>query len=124
MTRKIATRLLFVALGFALTSCATPSRFEWANYESALYIYAKKPDHRPQYQAALEDAIAKGRQTNRVAPGMLAELGYLHLQDGDTKGAVALFQEEMALFPEAKPFMTKIIARVQATEKQGTEVKS
>lgn len=118
------TKIMAGILILSVTSCATPSRFEWGNYESALYIYAKKPDHRPQYQQALEEAIAKGRQTNRIAPGMLAELGYLHLEDGDNKAAIALFEEEMKLFPESRPFMSKVIERAQAGENVNAEVKS
>jgi hypothetical protein len=97
----------------ALAACATPSRFEWGSYESSLYAYSKRPDLRPQYRTALEKAIAEGRRTNRLAPGLLAELGYLALEDGDTAQAVRLFEEEMAAFPESRPFLTDVVARAK-----------
>jgi hypothetical protein len=112
-------RLLIAApllAGLLLTSaCVTPSRFEWGGYEASLYAYAKHPEQKEQYQAALETAIERGRETNRVAPGLLAELGYLRLEDGDTAQAVALFEEEIRLFPEARPFLTDVINRAKGS---------
>ncbi len=110
--------LLIVALVPSLTlvaGCATSSRFEWGNYEGALYAYAKKPDKREVYRNALQDAIERGRKTDRVAPGLLAELGYVDLEDGDLKDAIPLFQEEMRRFPESRAFLTPVIARAKTS---------
>ncbi|MEH0196875.1 DUF4810 domain-containing protein [Caulobacter sp. CCNWLY153] len=123
MIRKIASWGLVASAVLSLGACATPARFEWGGYEGALYTYVKKPDRRPGYRQTLETAIAKGRQTDRVAPGLLAELGYLYLEDGDTARAVPLFEEEMRRFPEARPFMTNVIERAKAMT-QTAEVKS
>jgi len=100
------------ALILGMTACATPPRFEWGNYEQALYHYSKSADARPEYQQALETAIARGRASNRLAPGLQAELGYLKLRTGDTAGAVTLFQAEAESFPESRPFMTHVITRL------------
>ena len=89
--------------------------YDSGNYEGALYTYAKKPDTRPQYRAALEKAIADGRRMNRLAPGLLAELGYIHLEDGDSAEAVRLFEEEMKAFPESRPFLESVTARAKGT---------
>jgi hypothetical protein len=64
----------------------------------------------------LIEAIDRGRAKNNIAPGLLAELGYLYLEDGDQARARALFEEEMARFPEARPFLVRIIdnSRIQA----------
>jgi hypothetical protein len=128
MKRQFLTLALVVAVGASLSACATATnRFEWGGYEGALYAYAKKPDRRPDYRATLEKAVEKGRQTDRVAPGLLAELGYLYLEDGDAEHAVPLFEEEMRRFPEARPFMTSVIARAKSTSQTTsptTEVKS
>jgi hypothetical protein len=97
-----------------LVACATPSRFEWGGYESALYAYSKRPDLRPQYRTTLEKAVADGRRTNRLAPGLLAELGYLALEDGDTVQAIRLFDEEMSVFPESRPFLTDVVTRAKS----------
>lgn len=105
-----------------LAACATPSRFEWGNYESALYVYAKRPDTRPEYRVALEKAIEQGRRTNRLAPGLLAELGYLSLEDGDTSSALNLFQEEMRVFPESRPFLQDVVSRINGRSSEGEAV--
>ncbi|WP_343699228.1 DUF4810 domain-containing protein [Caulobacter sp.] len=121
MTLRALTLLAVLSASSVLCACATPARFEWGAYESALYIYAKKPDRRPDYRAALEAAVEKGRKTDRIAPGLLAELGYLHLEDGDTDKAVSLFEEEMRRFPEARPFLGGVIARAKKNNATTTE---
>jgi hypothetical protein len=104
--------LAVIVLAGSLAACATnTSRFEWGSSESSLYMYAKKPDQKPAYEAALRKAVEKGRTSGRVAPGMLAELGYVRLEDGDLKEATALFNEEMVLFPESRPFLTRILSK-------------
>lgn len=97
-----------------LAACAPTSRFEWGAYEGSLYAYAKHPAQKEVFRTALVRAIEKGTQTNRVAPGLNAELGYLYLEDGDTQKAVALFEEEMRLFPESRKFLTSVVARAKS----------
>jgi hypothetical protein len=111
--RKIALAASIASISF-LSACAPASRFEWGNYEMALYAYAKNPAARDTYRQALVTAIEQGRSTDRIAPGLLAELGYLYLEDGDRSQAVRYFEEEMRLFPESAPFLTRVIARVNA----------
>ena len=119
MKKIIISASLLAIASLALGGCVTtPSRFEWGAYESSLYNYAKKPEKRQAYKEALEQAIAKGQATHRVAPGLNAELGYLHLEDGDTNGAVSCFEEEIRLFPESKPFLSKVIARAKGQPEQ------
>lgn len=104
---------MFAIVG--LTQCAPTTRFSWGDYESSLYVYYKSPSERKVYETALTKAIDRGRTQNNVAPGMLAELGYLYLEDGDTARATALFQEEMQRFPESRPFLTRILDRSNST---------
>lgn len=124
MSRHPAGLAALLLSAATLSACATTtSRFEWGNYESALYTYAKKPDRRGDYQKALEVAIARGRASDRVAPGLLAELGYLYLEDGDVGHAVPLFEEEMTRFPESRAFLSAVIARAR-TDASAPEAKS
>lgn len=113
---KIAMWRPLVAAGIslALASCATPSRFEWGGYEGALYAYAKKPTLRENYRQALVKAVEEGKRTNRLAPGLQAELGYLALEDGDALGAVTYFEGEMRSFPESRAFLQGVVARSKA----------
>lgn len=125
MRRRIASILAVAATAGLLTACATPTgRFDWGNYESALYTYAKKPETRADYKAALQNAVERGRASNKVAPGLLAELGYLYMEDGDTAHAVALFEEEMTLFPESRAFLSGIVARAKGASPTAEQAKS
>ena len=98
-------------LASSLSGCAAPGRFEWGSYDSALYAYSKKPDQIGRYKSALIDAIARGRASNRLAPGLQAELGYCYLLEGNKSAAVAQFKAEMADFPESRAFLTKIVEK-------------
>ena len=113
MQRLKTLTVSIVALSF-LTQCAPATRFSWGNYEDALYVYYKSPSGRDAYKKALVDAIDRGKKQNNVAPGMLAELGYLYLEDGNTAQATQLFQEEIQRFPESRPFLDRIIERSTA----------
>lgn len=116
MRMKLTGPAALLAAAALLSACSTTtSRFEWGGYESALYTYAKKPDRRPDYQKALEAAISRGRATDRVAPGLLAELGYLYLEDGDVGHAIPLFEEEMTRFPESRAFLSAVVTRAKAS---------
>jgi hypothetical protein len=119
--RSIA--LVLVAGALSVSACAPASRFEWGGYEGALYAYSKKPDLRPQYRVALEKTIEQGRKSNRVAPGLQAELGYILLEDGDRAGALKQFDAEMRDFPESRAFLRGVADRITG-EKQKAEVAS
>lgn len=97
---------------FVLTACATPSRFEWGAYEPSLYAYSKAPERREEYRTVLVAAIREGEKTNRVAPGMYAELGYLYAEDDNNADALASFEKEISKFPESKSFLSSVAARL------------
>lgn len=129
MKLRIVPIAAAVLAAVSLSACAShKERFEWGRYESALYVYAKKPDKRAEYKEALTEAIAKGRKDNRVAPGLLAELGYVYLEDGDMATALPLFEEEMKRFPESRPFLSGVVTRAKggstAQTQPSPEVKS
>jgi hypothetical protein len=110
---------LIIATASVLAACASTPRanFYWGSYESSLFAYSKKPDRLPAYKKSLEDAVARGRSKNMMAPGLLAELGYVYLEEGDTNKALALFEEEMSRFPESKTFMSTVIERARSNAK-------
>ena len=111
MIRKSLSILGLGAL-LLLPACAPTPRFEWGAYEQALYAYTVNPENRDAYKQSLEQAIARGRARNAVAPGLLAELGYLHLEDGDADQALQCFQEERSLFPESRVLMDRVIRQL------------
>lgn len=101
---SVAASLLF--------ACAPQTRFEWGDYEPSLYAYYKSPSEKAQYEAALVKAINLGKKSNKIAPGLYAELGYMKLEAGDIAQAQANFDEEMRLFPESRPFLSGVTKRM------------
>jgi hypothetical protein len=93
-------------------ACAPQTRFEWGQYEGSLYTYYKSPSERAQYENALVAAIDKGKAEGRLAPGLLAELGYMRMEDGQQDEAKKLFREEMTAFPESRAFLSGVIRRM------------
>ena len=96
----------------ALTACVAAPRFEYGAYEPTLYAYYKKPELADKFETALEKAIEKGEASDRLAPGLYAELGYLKLDQGDQATAIELFRKEAAAFPESEVFMSGIVNRL------------
>ena len=65
-----------------------------------------------KFETALEKAIEKGEASDRLAPGLYAELGYLKLNQGDQATAVELFRKEAEAFPESEVFMSGVVSRL------------
>lgn len=114
MIRKSAL-LATLACAAALTACAPTSRFEWGGYEQALYAYSQNPENRGVYKESLEKAIERGRARDAIAPGLLAELGYLHLEEGNSVEALKYFREERTRFPESAVLMDRVINQMGAS---------
>lgn len=110
---KLGTSVKCFAALSIICACATPTRYHWGGYESALYAYSRNPELREQYEKSLREAISEGEETNRVAPGLYAELGYLSLEAGDDRAAMEAFAREMELFPESRKFLTSISNRTR-----------
>ena len=101
----IKKSILLCAGAVALTACVAAPRFEYGAYEPTLYAYYKKPELADKFETALEKAIEKGEASDRLAPGLYAELGYLKLNQGDQATAVELFRKEAE-------FMSGVVSRL------------
>jgi hypothetical protein len=108
----IKTAVVAVLLAAALGACQPATRFEWGSYEPSLYAYYKDTAQRTQYRQALVSAIAAGTKSNKVAPGLHAELGYLYMEDGNFAEARVNFEREIVLFPESRLFLQGVIQRM------------
>ena len=100
-----------IAVLSLVSACAPTSRFEWGGYEGSLFAYSKHPEHREAYRQSLKQAIDAGKASNRLAPGLYAELGFLSLEDGDRAAAETFFNQEMSAFPESATFLKGVMAR-------------
>lgn len=112
-------KLLLVGAVLAVSACAPASRFEWGTYENTLYAYTKTPAAKEAYRSSLVAALRNGEASNRVAPGLNAELGYLYLEEGRTAEAIQHFEAEKRLFPESNRFMDGVINRLRSSEAAG-----
>lgn len=109
MKRIISLPFLFAAL--LLTGCATTqSKYDWGGYEDSLYSYYKDPTKSAEYQTQLEQVIQNAQATGKpLAPGLYAEYGFLLMQQGKSKDAIAQFENEKAKWPESTYLMNNLI---------------
>jgi hypothetical protein len=107
----IQSALLIGATAALTAGCATThEKYDWGDYDPALYAYYKSPAKVDELSATLAAAITAADSHNvPVAPGLRAEYGYLLLQQGKTKEAIAAFQGEERQWPESKVFMDHFI---------------
>lgn len=108
-----------VGLMLTLGAC-TPSQrglYDWGDYEDGMS--AQLIDNDPNAALAIYvQTLNQIQQRNgRVPPGLCADYGFLLYLRGDYGGAIANFEREKQLFPEAAPLMDKLIARVN--QRQG-----
>lgn len=99
--------------------CAPKPLYNWNLYENSLQAsYVAHDDG--QAWSGLDATITSSRQTGgRLPPGVCAEYGFLLYKRGDGERAIEYFQQEERLFPESKPLMDRLIAKVK--EKQAAK---
>jgi hypothetical protein len=119
MINSIRASITLALVAVALCACAPQTRFEWGSYEPTLYAYYKNPAASAQYESALIKAIALGKKTNKIAPGLYAELGYVRLEQGNVAEAQTNFDEEMRLFPESRFFLGNVARRAAPVAAKG-----
>jgi hypothetical protein len=122
MTSLISKRLLVATLPiFLLTGCVEPL-FYWGKYENSLverYI-----DNNPaQTETHLRELMTEAESEHkRIPPGICADYGFALFKRGDKLGAITYFEKEKQLYPEATPFMTKLIERIKQQDAPKTGV--
>ena len=118
MTRAGLGRVLVVSLaalgcGAAVTGCAPRPLYDWGRYEESLQAsYVSHDDD--QVWSGLEATVtAAERSRHRLPPGACAEYGFALYRRGDRDRAITYFEREAQLFPESKPLMDKLIAKIR-----------
>lgn len=118
--------VLFIAL-FALfgSGCAQRNAlYSWGGYESQLYAMYKDPTQVEKFRITLEAIVLESEsRSQKVPPGIYAELGTLYLQQGNTVKSLALYEKERAAWPESKGLMDSLIGvlkkRQQSSQAEG-----
>jgi hypothetical protein len=111
-----APRALAAALLLGCAGCATDAGvFYWGQYEESLYVRQREGSDAGQAQALLmlERTIAQAeKEGRRPGPGVYADYGYLLYRRGRPAEAAGYFRKEADAYPEARPFMEAVMARV------------
>jgi hypothetical protein len=109
--------IIFCAILF-LASCGPTVKplYTWGKYEDASYSYLKKNDEKSTQQLieAYQKIIDEQKGSRKtVPPGIYADYGFILIQTGKTKEGKALLEKEIALYPESKVFVERILKLIE-----------
>jgi hypothetical protein len=109
MKKTIITALAVILL----TACTLQKPlYTWSNYTNTSYNYLKNSDEKSTqeliktYKSIIEQQ--KGSR-NVVPPGIYADYGFILLQTNKTTEGKAMLAQEIALYPESKVFIERIL---------------
>jgi len=95
---------------------ADKTLYYWSSYDADLYFFLENPEPETEarFEATLQHIFTESDKANRkIAPGLLAEYGFLLYQRGEFDAAVGYFERERDEWPESSAFMTKMIAQAE-----------
>ncbi|MDR0614166.1 MAG: DUF4810 domain-containing protein [Dysgonamonadaceae bacterium] len=101
-----------MAVALCLTSCAPKMLYSWGNYDDTSYKYLKNSDEKSTGQLIKTylQIIEKQEGTRKaVPPGIYADYGFILLQANKTVEGKAMLEKEIALYPESKIFIDRIL---------------
>lgn len=102
---------------FLLCSCSTQKKlYSWNKYQSTSYNYLKNNNEKSTQELieTYQSIIAKQAGTRGVVPpGIYADYGFLLLQANKTTEGKEMLLKEIALYPESKIFIDKILKRIE-----------
>lgn len=107
--------LIIAGLGVLMCSCAAPSLYNWKGYDDAVYAYTKSADEKSQQELiqVYENLIKNLGTSNKPAPGVCADYGYLLIKKGEKEKGLQLLKMEVTNYPESAQFINLIIKRVE-----------
>ncbi len=105
--------ILIILATVLFTACSVQKPlYTWSNYTNSSYNYLKNSDEKStqelieSYQTIIEKQ--KGSR-GVVPPGIYADYGFLLLQANKTAEGRAMLLQEIALYPESKVFIERIL---------------
>ena len=112
--KKLLIYLLPLAL---LASCAPKIQlYSWADYEKTSYNYLKNANEEStQKLIATYDKIIKKQVGTRktVPPGIMADYGFLLINQGKVEEGKAMLAKEIKTYPESKIFIERILKMIE-----------
>lgn len=109
---RMARLVAAVALIGLVAGCGPKPIYHWGSYEESLSASFVENDNAAALSGLQATLTAAQRTGERVPPGVHAEYGFFLYRQGQYKAAIESFQREAQLFPESKPLMDKLIAKV------------
>lgn len=115
MSRRLRCLALLGAL-LVLTACANRPKplYMWEAFGKQQYKVLLRESESPEEQIrALEVHAEKARANNaELPPGFRAHLGMVYLEAGNSERAKVLWLGEKAAFPEASPYMDRLLKQL------------
>lgn len=110
--RKLAAAAI---AALAMNSCAPAQLYNWNGYDSAVYSYTKASDEKSlnELMNTYEKLINNQGTSNRPAPGICADYGFLLIQKGEKEKGIKLLKQEIEYYPESATFIGRIIKRAE-----------
>jgi hypothetical protein len=110
-------------IALALFGCKAQPIYDWGDYESMLYAGYKDPTRMEEMKLGLESHIVEMDESGqKIAPGLLAELGTLYLQSGSSDRAISMYTRERDTWPESKVLMDTMIKNLERRKQAHPEV--
>tara|TARA_B100000780_G_scaffold166322_1_gene116392 strand:- start:1777 stop:2118 length:342 start_codon:yes stop_codon:yes gene_type:complete len=104
-------------LTFIFSSCgSTTGLYSWEKYEAASYNYLKKADEKSidNLMKQYKKVINKQKGVLKITPpGLYADYGFFLIQRGELKKGKANLNKEIALYPESKIFIARILKLIE-----------
>lgn len=108
---------LLLGCALALGACsAEKGLYSWADYQNASYQYLRDNDEEASQELIrnYEKIIKKQKGKRKVVPpGVYADYGFVLLQLNRMPEAKVMFQNEMALYPESKIFLERVLKMIE-----------
>lgn len=107
-------RLIFISISILLLVSCTVQKplYSWDKYETTSYNYLKNADEKST-QELIESYknIIENQKGSRgvVPPGIYADYGFILLMANKTEEGKAMLLQEVALYPESKIFIDRIL---------------
>jgi hypothetical protein len=103
-----------IACALLIAGCAPTALYDWGRYEDSLHASYVTHDEARAWSSLEETITSVPQQGHRLPPGACAEYGFALYKRGQHERAIEYFEREAQLFPESRPLMDKLIARVRA----------
>jgi hypothetical protein len=115
----VRARLILALLPLTAVACATPSLYEWGDYEADMYKAYKSPDDEVEFEETLVVIMNRAQKKGtRVPPGIYAEYAYQLFEENKLGEAIVYLQKESEAWPESTALMVRLIAAVEREEER------